>query len=651
MKPKNPNKGQNLNRKNAQATRTLRACELCRKQKTRCFKVNDDSPSCLRCTFLNKPCSFGTGYSSSVTGTSLGVGDKLDLLQNSVNQVLAVLGGLGPELSLVGMAETPQMAANDKSLNPIDIENHTNFKSPSTSLAIAPFNIIRHQIPEQFIPKAVENLFAVSNTELIPSINMVTLKILTIEECINLMNDFRRNYGRWISFPSNLPTEILVDRLMRKSPLLLTTCCVISLRFLFNSLNPGDIGNITRKRSIFGLLTKQLIMELNQSLIKINCFNTMIGDIEFLQSIVIISIYSLSLTSIIYSNINELEGSNSKLKDLNIDLHQINFDPWFLLGLGLNLFVSKLSLGKLLLRNTNPSPELTTSPFTILYDEELDSNEYQTLTIMRLYNHLVLVHLMSCIFSGRMCILDEIRLNYCNITLNLPSSTNFDGRMVSEISILLIAYNYIQVNLNLGKVSLKELNSNFKTTIHEIKAWYDQWEYLFQQPALQFVELCYNYCYLIIYYSFNFQKYLIMNNQMEVKNDIFDQNNIGFILSICDDTSIKKLFEFSNTLVGFITMIHNDSYFAYLSDQLVFCFYFGGVFLINLLKWTIDNDRLAVLGLVDVNEINSLDNIALLISKFERISGDSSDDILMKYKVGLKYEMNRCFATYPSSQK
>ncbi|CAH6721323.1 hypothetical protein CLIB1444_05S08526 [[Candida] jaroonii] len=698
MEPDTKKKKPNSNRKNAQATRTLRACELCRKQKTRCFKVNDDSPSCLRCTFLNKPCSFGTGNSAGSSSLNLNSNEKLDMIYKGVNDILTLLKadpsilasiergsdvGNNPPLSTVGLgANNPMLGLNtfngvnkitnndarllleaansmknspineDKLLNPVDIENQTNFKSPNNSLSVAPFQIIHNKIPGNFLPKSIENLLqlsSVDNEQQSPvSPNIISLNILNINDAINFMNDFRRNYGRWVSFPSNLPTEILVERLLKKSPLLLTTCCTMSLRYSFNNLNPGDINNITRKRTTFNLLCKQLINELNFNLIKINSFKNISGNIEFLQSMVILSIYSLSLTSIIFSNDNELKLSSNNLKDLNINLNQINFDPWYLSGTALTIFISKISLGNLLPKNntlTSPT-NFNNSPFTILYDEELDSNEYQTLTIMRIYNHLILVHLMSCIFSGRMCLVDEIRLNYCNITLGLPSSTNFDGRMVSEISILLVTYNYIQTNLNF-KNNLKGLNDNFNNTLQEIKSWYEQWEYLFQQPALQFVELCYNFCYLIIYYSYNFQKYLVMNNFEDLHDhNLFNKDNIKFILSQCDEVSLKKLFEFSNILINFITLINNDSYFAYLSDQLLFCFYFGGIFLLNYLKFIDESDNFQLLGLTNANDLNSLNNIKLLIDKFDRISGDSNDDILVKYKLGLKHELLNTFPSF-----
>lgn len=692
----------NDNRKNGQATRTLKACELCRKQKTRCFRVNEETKSCLRCTFLNKECSFNqepsiggvaTVASSSVSGND----DKISMIYNGVNEILSLLKGGNATLS-GNIGFNPMVTSNDAKLlleaansmketsnspnfhemseepteklvtNPIDLENQTDFQTPTNSLEISPFQIITNQVKADLIPKSIENLLNLSTIKKMgnnniqstmitnPVPNIISLNLLPLNEVINLMTDFRRNYGRWISFPSNLPTEILVERLTTKSPLLLTTCCVLSLRFLFNNINPGDINNSMRKRMMFNSLVKQLIKELNMSLMKINCFTSNNGEIEFLQSLVILAIYSSSLTSIILSNNQALLKHNNNninslnFKEFNVNLNDINFDAWYLSGVGLNIFISKTTLGNLLPKdNLITSPSIT-SPFTILYDEELDSNEYQTLTIMRIYNHLVLVHLMNCIFSGRMCVVDEIRLNYCNITLGLPSSTNFDGRMVLEISILLITYNFIQINVNVSNVSYEELNANLNSTMKDIRMWYEQWDYLFQQPALQFVEVCCNFCKLLIYYCYNYQKYIILNNlrNLHSTNEMFNEDNVKFIMGVCSDADKLKLFEYSNNIVNFINLISNDSYFAYLSDQLQFSFFFAAIFLLKYLYVLEQENNLSLLNMTNVNDLNCLTNIKLLISKFNNINNNETNDndIISKFKNSVKFQMKKLFPQY-----
>lgn len=509
-----------------------------------------------------------------------------------------------------------------------------------------------------------------------------------MNEAINLMNDFRRNYGRWISFPLSLPTEILIERLINKSPLLLTTCCCLSLRYLFNNNNPGDINNLIRKRITFNHLIKQLMMEINSAFLKINLFKKFFGDIELLQSLVILSIYANSLTSIILSNNHALKvtssGSNNSGGDLDysnlmmndelFNLNDVNLDAWYLSGMGLTIFISKTTFGELIntFTNNNLNSKLMS---TVLYDEELDSNEYQILTIMRIYNHLVLVHIINCVFSGRMCLVDEIRLNYCNITLGLPSSTNFDGRMVSEISILLITYNFIQINLNINNLNLSELVLNFKSTLTEINNWYNQWEYLFQQPALQFVEVCYNFCNLLIIYTFNYKLYLISNNLANLANsnasamngsngtsigDLFNQDSIKFVLQQMDLQNLKNFLKYGINLLNFIKLINNNSYFAYLSDQLHFCFYFTAIVMIKYLSLfdhkgpgDDQNGNLANLGVKKLynqqDKIAILNNVKLLITKFNNINTVNvlDNDIISKYKLSLKFNLN---VHYPDFQ-
>lgn len=670
-KKRKPERPVSSNRRHAQATRTLKACELCRKQKTRCFKANEHANTCLRCTFLNKPCSFDTETSSPFPTASAPINgassnDKLDMIYKGVNQILSLLSdndtskinSSDAKLLLEAASSMKNNYDDDTNVslatiidndqqkivtNPIDLENQSTFQTPTSSFKVSPFSMINNQfVSEKYVPRPIYNLMNLSSIQNNPIENfnkhdIINLNILSELETVNLMNDFRRNYGRWISFPTNLPSEILIQRLRTKSPLLLTTCCCLSLRYLLNIINPGDVNNVNRKRNTFNQLIRQLLIELNINLLKINSFKTFNGDIEFLQSLVILSIYSLSLTSIITSN-NKFSLINL-INDMTININDLNFDPWYLSGLGLTIFVSKTTIGNLL-PNENMAYSAVTSPFTILYDEDLDSNEYQTLTIMRIYNHLVLVHLVNCVFSGRMAVVDEIRLNYCNMTLGLPSSTNFDGRMVSEISILLITYSYMQANLNVVDLLIEELVTNFANTKEEMRAWSEQWEYLFQQPALQFVELLYNFCSLVIYYCFNYKLFLIKSEQMEITDDLFNEDHIKYILTHSSDESIKSMFDYSDAVIKFIKLVDNDSYFAYLSDQVHFCFYFGGIFFINLAKYLQTSNKLFIID----NKID-FEAIKLLIEKFNKISQNNYnyEDISFKYKVGLQYCLKRHF--------
>lgn len=547
------------------------------------------------------------------------------------------------------------------------------FHAPSNSLKAAPFSIICNQ---SNIPQPILNLLNLSTVQSGENNrnkfydyvdDVISLGILNELETIDLINDFRRNYGRWVLFPLSIPTGVLIERIRYKSSLLLTTCCCLSLRYLLNGeLSPGDIDNFRRKKKTYNLVMKQLVKDLDRSLLKYASFqgtHENSGDIEFLQALVILSIYSLSLSSVA-TKTDELVALE---EEEEFELQGLNLDPWFISGIGLTTFITKSTFGTFF-RNVHNKEEQDSdlSPFTILYDE-LDTDEYQTLTILRIYNHLTLVHLINCIFSGRMCVVDEIRLNFCTNTLSLPSSTNFDGRMVSEIGILLIAYNYLQVNSNGGVIrTMKECESSLRAAEDEIRAWYEQWEYLFSQPALQFVELCYDFCNVVIYFNFNYKKSIIngrkhphgardpkLHETTPAILEVYDVDNVDYIIRYSDEASLVKMIRFSYHLIQFIHLIENDSYFAYLSDQIHVCFYFSAIVLMKITRYLKDNYMLHLLDEVNkcdenlqIGKHNWLDiikSIQTLIDKFGRIGGSNEDDIITHYKNGLSEILTSLF--------
>lgn len=78
--------------------------------------------------------------------------------------------------------------------------------------------------------------------------------------------------------------------------------------------------------------------------------------------------------------------------------------------------------------------------------------------------------------------------------------------------------------------------------------------------------------------------------------------------------------------------VKDDSYFAYLSDQIHFSAYFGAVVLIHCIKLLRDNRNLdflpTKLGGVDVSQI--LGAVNYLIKRLDKI-GQFKDDIVQKY--------------------
>lgn len=690
-----------------QPTRAYRACDYCRKQKTRCFRSSPAAVCCLRCISVGIECSFETAYRSAnpdvkiVNGVPehLGEGAAVEVIpgnndhyvnrvytdQNSTKKLDFICGSVTRILELLqnqtGASQSPGqlILPNDVKLlldaastmknhptpvtfpatpqiprtsvadalgieSPVEEEPPQIILGPSQSFKTSPFSLLHDSTTPA--PTPVQNPLKSRQSHSQPAIilsqeDIIDAGVLTKIEVVDLMNDFRSNYGRWVLFPSDMSTEDLIDSVRKKSSLLITTCCCLSLRYSLNGApNPGDVDSHRRKKVTYKLLIRHLLRDLNKTFLKLACFQgcgDTKGDIEDLQAMVILSIYSMSLSSIACSTVD-----NDPLLDDEVSIKELNLDSWSLSGTALSTFISKSNFGTLLHKADDETPN-----FTFLFNQ-YDTTEYQTLTMFRIYNHLILNHLASCILSGRMCIVDQIRLSHCNLALSLPSATNFDGRMVSEIGILLIAYNYTQLSCNGALANDLELvELAFNGVQEEIKGWYEQWEYLFSQPAISFVESTLSFCLILVHLSYTNEKRGVSRR---TPAPMSPQGNLLQQLTDCDRVSLCQIVSSAYYLVDFSIKVENDSYYAYLSDQIHFFFYFGCVVLLKGLSHLKAHDKLHYLNdLEDHHEFReetwkeALVKSQQLVLKLTRICQDNPDDLLTSYRDSLVGTMKQEF--------
>lgn len=618
-------------RKLAQASRTLRACELCRKQKTRCFRSPEYPTSCLRCRFLSKTCSFKLEeQESSETPHPVTNNDndlKLDLILGKVNELLHIVknshvGNNAPGgeeqlinndarllLETASSMQNPHHHVNSNTLLNVEIleQSIPEFQSATQSLVISPFSIIKNQMRNEHCPTPIQNLYQTGNNSTItrPS-NIIELGIMTEEEVVNVVGNFRRNYGRWVSFPNTLSTEQLVKDLQLKSPLLLTTCCCISYRYSANT----DRDN--QQRII--QLVKVLIKELNHNFTRFTSFtNNDYGLVEFFQSLAVLSLYAVSISSVVTG----IDHGDPELVGFNLD-------PWQLSSIGITTFLTK-------------------STFQLFKTKRNTTDDgYETLTILRIYNHLCLVHLINCIFSGRICILDDARIRYCTSALTLFNATNFDGRMVAEINILHITYKYLQRNDDVNTPqSLYDFH--FNDVIKEVQNWFQNWDYLIQQPALQFAEFNYHFCSILIHLAYSFEKLqLAGNGGGEGDLNVFLQQNIlDPILKQCQQQNLLAMYQHTRAVLDHVKQITSESYFAYLSDQIHFCFYFSGVLLSRIIHVAMTSNLSHIEEFKDINTkrglTRQLQPIVNLTKKIDGFLSTSDPIILAKYNAGLRH--------------
>lgn len=698
-----PTELENSSEKLNQPTRALRACDGCRKQKTRCFKTSPVAVCCIRCLSVGAECSFEKAYKSANPGVKIIGGipehltenltvevvssgshdyidlrgfdftdrrsaQKLDFLCGSVSRILEILqeqneahgSGMSSDVKLLldaassmkqhikpqndlssssdPLVDTPAVEPLDD--NNGDEESPSIILGPSKTFTTSPFNLVANH-PET-ASRPISNLLRLRSLGKPPAIvqsdpDVIDAGILTKLEVIDLMNDFRSNYGRWVSFPSELSTSELIESVRQKSPFLITTCCCLSLRYSLNGKpNPGDIDSHRRKKMTYKLLIRHLLRDLNKVLLKLSCFQgceDSKGDIENLQAMVILSIYAMSLSSIACSTVDA-----DPLLDDELSIKELNMDSWCLSGTALTAFISKSTFGTLLYQSENATPD-----FTFLFNR-FDPAEYQTLTMFRIYNHLILNHLASCLFSGRMCIIDQIRLSYCNLALSLPSATNFDGRMVSEIGILLITYNYLQ--LDTSPRNTDQVEASYSSVMEEIKSWYEQWEYLFSQPAVSFVESTLSFCCILVHLNYTYDK-VALTNKKSYQAYQTPIDNLSNVVEDCDRVRLGRIISSAYYLVEFAEKIENDSYYAYLSDQIHFFFYFGCIVLLKSLSHLKASKRLYFLeDQEDLKELSWKDALVkayLLIEKLSRICQDNPSDLLTSYRDGLLLTLKQNF--------
>ncbi|SCU77921.1 LANO_0A01618g1_1 [Lachancea nothofagi CBS 11611] len=609
--------------------RALKACDSCRRMKTRCIPSPlPDEVQCLRCDTLKLRCSFqdlwsededsGNADSSKMRRTSSSTNGSYEsaeltkrllksgyspehfavhskLLQNvnkNVSKILGMLEGQStatvPVLSqksddkvtdagvalaneadravssrVVGLdqlALAGLSSANSRAGSPdlIQMSLKTEQRHSAPYLT-CPFTMVSQMVSRGNVPLPIRNMQERALLLQDPISDVIDMELLTLEETTCLMEDFRQAYGQWCSFPDTAPSEKLVKNLKtRNASLLLTTICVLALRY---TAKHHDL-----KTRIYKNLLYKLKNDLEVSL------RVVPQTVEFIQAMVLLSMFACSFSSDIMA-----------------------IDAWYISGIGLQQFLT-LSITDGLYRPGDESSGLGALGLpggtdSSDYGANVTNSQYYRFQLFRLWNHLCLAHITNCVFSGRMCIIDGVRADLCRRTLDFSKSTNFDGRMVAEISLQLILYNFVQ-QCNLG--SRKDLASSaaLDAVQDELLTWIEEWRYLLSQPiypSKQYAEFALDYGHTIVLYTWFHRKFRAQkaetkgdtnsNSQDPNYSKSNDKTSIGetlnrdypiteVIAAMPLDSQFKMLEHAHRSVEAMI----NDSFesFRFLSDQLFF---------------------------------------------------------------------------------
>lgn len=543
---------------------------------------------------------------------------KLDIINNNVAEIL----------NLITLNNNVVNSSNNlhsvNSLNSIKsdylpiLQEPVNLSNISTQYhALAPINFLKTLAETEIdkdnadsggsLPLCLQQQLYPSHTFRPPYEDILTSNILSLPDTIKLIDIFRDRYGRWLSFPSLISTKVLIKRIRLRCPLLLTASCFLSLKY----------GDPLLKAKVWDKLYTIISREIHW------LTSTYSGSLEELQCLVILGAYSCELSDSVYNN--NLDKSTLLL-----------LDGWYLSGIGLTLFekingyglldqmyghetenlwkknknIIERKIGKF--DTTVRSPNRINLISEIIRDDPDEQNEYNDngedydeyddddvddndefnlLTLHRLWNGLVLIQLAYCLLYGRKSWISLDRLKPREVA-DIASATNFDFRIISEIHIYLLGYKHIL------------LNDDYEDTVNGVKTWFNKWNVTFGQPSNQFIEIDYH----------------LVQSLIKIKQIKIDINSILIIskesiLTIFDKIpNLLGLKLHTVAIVNLITTVTDDSYFAFLSDQIHLTIFYSTNILISVLsilskiKKSIDS--------VDI-EINGHNNNAEILSKIE----------------------------------
>lgn len=215
------------------------------------------------------------------------------------------------------------------------------------------------------------------------------------QEASSLLSLFHENYGRWVSFDAAASTGRLLED-VRKSPLLLTACCLIAVRHVSQELASRLAPKLFQDAKT---LLSQAMLSVPQPL-------------EFFQASLILSMWSTTIGQL-----------------------PLGVDSWLLSGFALQ-------------------HSIASGLFAFIRETRSTALEQQELDRLCIWNHLCLVHLHYCVGTRRKSVLDEEDIHRSRLVLGSNGASNFESRMVAEVHLYWVIYRNCNEALDLPRMQL-----------------------------------------------------------------------------------------------------------------------------------------------------------------------------------------------------
>lgn len=637
------------------ATRATKACVSCRKKKTRCFP--SDGVSCSRCKSLNYVCSFEEDALSSGRFETLDQtrrwrapnrevfnvvekdpSNRLLTMHDDIKKILRIVAennrstGIFEQLeSLVDFGDIGPTPTAGKTR-----EEHRESMSQTVipyAHITSPYNILKESPTNSLLPFCVTSLLNPSIP--VHEIDIVLLRLISNTEALGLLNVFVENYGKWILIRPGVSTESLLTQYQKELPLLLDVALLLALR---SSTNYG------LRKKLSNILTKRVSHSVSKRIL-----NYPATDLHFIMTLLLLSLFGYSLSQ----------------PDFIID-------PWLYSSIGLSHFITAINYNPLFVNASVSVPDA--------------SAQFELLTYMRIYDHLVVTHLFACIVSGRACLIDRDRLGKIRAKLDIVYAGTFDGKMTAEIYLCNILYDFFLVQYE---------PLVLKRTEKRLGQWYFNWNYLLVQPMPQMLDFFYHFYSLLMYYHVNFQSFFgIIHQDLDLEKNEFQlfRNNYELFDSILKNMGQEQvslmLYSCIRVVCEILTLVSKTNVrdnpdkseqFEYFSDQIHFASFFtliaymrilSSFFASDLMKegyvnyfnsqgkqiniagdlmqyMSRDEDlkaRKSLLISISKNDfVVYITQIILFITKFQSLSTGDTNNVYFRYSVTLRQSLQELF--------
>ncbi|KAJ5600594.1 hypothetical protein N7450_001661 [Penicillium hetheringtonii] len=489
--------------------RASKACDSCRKNKTRCYAKAGVGNTCLRCHTLSLSCSLEfevlEDHLPHLTSRQLNGGKSPK--HSNPDQRSSTDARYAPNVRLGGLAIVDSDIRLDKLERTVSalvdrLDSQSKLPGNRTSTH-APSKTSESRILADSAPAPVILIRDVATDAGVSSPNqldihsnmlgdVISAGLVTLPTAYSLLRLFRFHYGRWVRFSEDVATEVLLSQ-VRKSPLLLCSVFLIAVRHTTQGLADELAPSLFREAK--NLISKALLVTPQ--------------PIEYFQATLILSLWSTT-----------------------IGQQPLSIDSWLLTGYALQQGFKR--------------HKPTHGVSGIIYVLPIYSKAHGVPYIPFLTSFLILIN-RYCVGTRRQTMLSQEHVDKCQIPLGNGSFKNYEARMVAEVKLYWVIYTKCcpqdqQVDLSDAKLSLQDWKEDWKNLFgvlyHRIilnLCPITSINMILDEPRSQFLQMGFHFAHLLAYYQSARSPQALLDGSIILEMIEVSSNIINLAIDTTDD--------------------------------------------------------------------------------------------------------------------